>query len=230
MPRTDSRERILDAAERLFAEKGMRATSLRDIGAAAKANTGSIYFHFKTKAALVREVFRRRLEPLDAERLALLDACEKAAAPKAPGLEAVLDALIAPMLRLSGGGGRGATDFMRVLGRTYSESDREFQDALYEDHGHTMDRFRAALGRALPALPDDQLALRFHFALGSVAFTMASDVTWKRLPTQRSRRGARGGKGRPASGERMLQELMPFLVAGFQAPYPHRIEGAESAA
>jgi hypothetical protein len=122
----------------------------------------------------------------------------------------VLEALIAPMLRLSGGGRGGADHFMRVLGRTYSESDPEIQDGLYRDHGPTLDRFRAAVARALPDLPEDQLVLRFHFALGSVAFTMASDATWQRLPVKR----------RPASGERMLGELMPFLVAGFEAPLP----------
>ena len=55
MARSDSRERILDAAERLFAEKGVAATSLREIGLLAQANPGSIYFHWKTKAELVRD-------------------------------------------------------------------------------------------------------------------------------------------------------------------------------
>ena len=77
MARSDSRERILDAAERLFAEKGVAAASLREIGGQAQANPGSIYFHWKTKAELVRDVFRRRLEPLDAERLRRLDAAER---------------------------------------------------------------------------------------------------------------------------------------------------------
>ena len=82
MARSDSRERILDAAERLFAEKGVAATSLREIGAQAQANPGSIYFHWKTKVELVRDVFRRRLAPLDAERVRRLDAAERARAPE----------------------------------------------------------------------------------------------------------------------------------------------------
>ena len=61
---------------------------------------------------------------------------------------------------------------MRVLGRTYSEPDRETFRILYRDHGHTLDRFRVALARALPSLPEDQLVLRFHFALGALAYTM----------------------------------------------------------
>jgi AcrR family transcriptional regulator len=204
LARTDSRERILDAAERLFAEKGLQATSLRDIAAAARANTGSIYFHFKTKAELVREVFRRRLGPLDAERLAALDACQAAAAPDPPAVEEILHALVAPLLRLSRG---PAAHFVRVLGRTYSEPDRETFRILYLDHGHTLDRFRAALARALPSLPEDQLLLRFHFALGALAYTMASDAVSRVLP---------GRRDRAADWERAMAELMPFLTGGLQ--------------
>lgn len=213
MARTDSRERILDAAERLYAERGLRATSLREIAAAARANTGSIYFHFKTKAELTREVFRRRLAPLDAERLARLEACEREAAPDAPPLRDLLEALIEPLARLTRGGG-GGLHFLGVLGRTYSEPDPEIIRMLEQDHNHTLERFRDALARALPNLPRHQLALRFHFALGSVAHTLGSDVTWRMLS---------GGR-RPSVGswQRVLDELLPFLVAGFEAPQSAR--------
>jgi AcrR family transcriptional regulator len=209
LARTDSRDRILDAAERLFARKGIRATTLREIAAAAEANTGSIYFHFKTKGELTREVFRRRLGPLDAERLAALEACESASAPDPPAPRAILEALIAPLARLTRGGDGGGLHFLGVLGRTYSEPDPEIIRMLERDHNGTLERFRAALARALPELPQEPLRLRFHFALGSVAHTLGSDVTWRMLSGRR-----------PAAGawQRVLDELLPFLVAGFEAP------------
>ena len=148
MARTDSRDRILDAAERLFAQKGIRATTLREIAVSARANTGSIYFHFKTKGELTREVFRRRLGPLDAERLARLEACECEAAPDPPDPRTILEALIAPLARLTRGGDRGGLHFLGVLGRTYSEPDPEVIRMLERDHGHTLERFRAALACA----------------------------------------------------------------------------------
>ena len=208
MARTDSRERILDAAERLFSERGLSATSLREIAAAARANTGSIYFHFRTKAELTRQVFRRRLEPLDAERLAQLEACERASAPDAPALRDILEALIAPLARLTRGGG-GGLHFLGVLGRIYNEPDPEILRMLERDHGATLERFREALSRSLPGLPRGQLDLRFHFALGSVAHTLGSDVTWRMLSGRRPNAGA---------WQRVLGELLPFLVAGFEAP------------
>jgi AcrR family transcriptional regulator len=205
--RSDSRERILDAAERLFAEKGVAGASLREIGARAEANPGSIYFHWKTKAELVREVFQRRLAPLDAERLRLLDAAERAHAPDAVPLEDVLAALVVPMLRIANDA--DGVGFLRLLGRTYNEPDRELVRMLRRDHGSTLERFRAALARALPELPEQQLFVRFHFALGALAYTLGSDASWQLVV---------GRRRRSASWEDVLGDLMPFLVAGFAAP------------
>ena len=207
MARSDSRERILDAAERLFAEKGVAAASLREIGAQAQANPGSIYFHWKTKAELVREVFRRRLAPLDTERLRRLDAAERAHAPDAAPLEDVLAALVEPMLRIASG--PEGVGFLRLLGRTYNEPDRDLVRMLRRDHGATLERFRAALARALPDLPEEQLFARFHFALGALAYTLGSESTAHL---------ALGRRRRPVSSHDVLRELMPFLVAGFAAP------------
>jgi AcrR family transcriptional regulator len=207
LARSDSRERILDAAERLFAEKGVAATSLREIGAQARANPGSIYFHWKTKAELVRDVFRRRLEPLDAERLRRLDAAERAHAPDAVPPEDVLAAIVEPMLRIANH--PDGVGFLRLLGRTYNEPDRELVRMLRRDHGATLERFRAALARALPGLPEEQLFVRFHFALGALAYTLGSDASWQLVV---------GRRRRPGSWEDILRDLMPFLVAGFAAP------------
>jgi AcrR family transcriptional regulator len=209
LARSDSRERILDAAERLFAEKGVAATSLREIGLRAQANPGSIYFHWKTKAELVRDVFRRRLEPLDLERTRRLDAAERASAPNPPPLADVLEALVGPMLWIASGADRGGPGFVRLLGRTYSEPDRDLVRMLRRDHGATLERFRTALARALPDLPEEQLFARFHFALGALAYTLGGEA---------SSHLARGSRRRPVSSQDVLRELMPFLVAGFAAP------------
>jgi hypothetical protein len=80
---------------------------------------------------------------------------------------------------------------------------------LRRDHGATLERFRDALALALPALPEEQLFVRFHFALGALAHTLGSDASWQLVV---------GARRRPASWEDVLGELMPFLVGGFGAP------------
>jgi AcrR family transcriptional regulator len=57
----DTRERILDTAERLFAEHGFAGTSVREITDAAAANLGAVNYHFQSKENLYAEVFARRV-------------------------------------------------------------------------------------------------------------------------------------------------------------------------
>src|SRR2546428_8870540 len=92
--RTDTKQRILDTAERLFSQNGVATTSLRQIIAEADVNLAAIHYHFRSKDALLDAVLVRRLEPVNRERLSRLNTCEQAPGP--PGLECVLRAFIAP--------------------------------------------------------------------------------------------------------------------------------------
>ena len=83
------------------------------------------------------------------------------------------------MLWIASGADRGGPGFLRLLGRTYNEPDRDLVRMLRRDHGATLERFRAALARALPDLPEEQLFARFHFALGAIAYTLGSDASWQ---------------------------------------------------
>ncbi|MCC7498027.1 MAG: helix-turn-helix transcriptional regulator, partial [Bryobacterales bacterium] len=65
-------ERILEAAEGLFAAQGIRGTSLKEITELAEVNIAAVNYHFRSKDALVRAVFERSFEPLNAERLRML--------------------------------------------------------------------------------------------------------------------------------------------------------------
>src|SRR5690348_4560435 len=117
----ETKERILDTAERLFAARGYGATSLRSIIAAAQVNLAAVHYHFRTKEALLDAVLKRRLEPVNRERIALLDECEHAAGDGPPRLECVLAALIAPPLRLARD--PAYTDFVKLMGRVVADGD-----------------------------------------------------------------------------------------------------------
>ena len=65
-----TRERLLEAAERLFAERGFRATSVRALTSEARCNVASVNYHFGGKEGLYREMFRRRLVVLREQRIA----------------------------------------------------------------------------------------------------------------------------------------------------------------
>ena len=65
-----TRARLLEAAERLFAERGFRATSVRALTSEARCNVASVNYHFGGKEGLYREMFRRRLVALREQRIA----------------------------------------------------------------------------------------------------------------------------------------------------------------
>ncbi|SFN21856.1 transcriptional regulator, TetR family [Pseudonocardia ammonioxydans] len=87
-----TRERILDAAERLFAEHGVHAISNRAVAeAAGQGNNAVVSYHFGTKADLVRALVRRRTVEIDRLRAARV-----AALPPGPGVREWVDCLVRP--------------------------------------------------------------------------------------------------------------------------------------
>ena len=89
---TSKKSKILDAAERLFADRGLKAASLRLIAGEAGVDVSLITYHFRTKAALFGAVIERRTTVFLNEQNRYLEACEEKALPGKPGLEEVVDA------------------------------------------------------------------------------------------------------------------------------------------
>src|SRR5438477_10086046 len=96
-----TKERILDAAESLFMEHGFEATTLRSITAAAAVNLAAVNYHFGSKEELFQAVLTRRLDPMNAERMALLDQYERDQEGEELSCEKILAAMFIPALRLS---------------------------------------------------------------------------------------------------------------------------------
>lgn len=91
----ETRERLLDAAERLYAERGIDAVSLREIVQAAGArNATAVQYHFGDRAGIVRAILARHAPEIEARRHALLDAYE---ADGVPGGRTLAAALVRPM-------------------------------------------------------------------------------------------------------------------------------------
>ena len=208
MRRKDTKTVILDAAEQLFAAQGPNATSLRQVISKAKVNLAAIHYHFGSKESLMRTVLSRRLVPLNAERLALLESCERKSGKRPVPLPKVLEALVGPALRLSRDPERGGTVFMRLLGRCVLEPDETIQTMLNHQFHYVLERFTPALQRALPDLPPVDFFWRIHFLVGSMAHTMADS---ERL------RSISGGLCDPDDTEGTISRLVAFLAGGLKA-------------
>src|SRR6187455_1213930 len=93
-----TKDRILDAAEGLFMEHGFEATSLRSLTATASVNLAAVNYHFGSKEELFQAVLTRRLDPMNKERIELIDRLEREAAGKAIACEKILFAMLIPAL------------------------------------------------------------------------------------------------------------------------------------
>lgn len=199
-----TRERILGAAETLFARHGFAGASLRRVTAAANVNLAAVNYHFGSKDNLIEEVFRRRLDDLNTRRLAAL---KRVLAIDAPELEDVLGAFIRPALELSLDQAGGHA-FMRVLARAYAEHDERLRRFLSENYGHVLRDFAAAIGGLLPHLDREELYWRLDFVTGALTHSMADFGPIKR----------RGPVSEDAHRERAASHLVRFAAAGLRAP------------
>lgn len=194
-----TRERILEAAEQLFAEQGIAPTTLRQITSSAAANLAAVNYHFGNKQQLVHEVFRRRLDALNQERLARL--AELQAAERSPVLESVLCALIYPALAISQGSGRGGHRFIKVMARAYAENDRDLHGFLSEHYGHVIRQFASVIQQLLPQTPLNELRWQLDFVIGALTYVMADF-------------GAHFSQSPALDSEDIAHRLVAFAAAG----------------
>jgi AcrR family transcriptional regulator len=211
MAEIDTRQRILDAAESLFTEFGFDATTLRQITGAAEVNLAAVNYHFGSKEELVREVFRRRLTWLNQQRLQELDRLEAEAggAPLKPSR--ILEVFFGAALKMAADTKGGGRTFMRLLGRTYTKPSEFVRGFLAEEYAAVLARFKAALIKALPGVPQEEILWRFHFMMGAMSYAMSGTDALHIVAAHELDDG---------DAEALYARLMSFMLGGLRAPLP----------
>ena len=205
-----TKERILDAAETLFAEQGFTNTSLRSLTAQAKANLAAVNYHFGSKDELIEAMFARRMTPMNQERLSRLEALESQYRGQKIPLESLVEAFIGPALELSRDTTQGGSLFIKLLGRSYAEPSPQLQDRVRAMHCEVIERFKTAFTVALPNLSSDELYWRLHFLVGALAYCMSGADMIRLIASCRITN--------PLEAESMTQRLTVFVTAGLRAP------------
>ncbi len=208
MPKADTKERILNAAEHLFAERGVDGSSLRAVTREAEVNLAAVHYHFGSKEGLLEAVMARRLEPVNQDRLKRLEELEGAAQGDPIPVEDLLRAFLEPALRLVANEERGLL-FAQMLCRAYWEAGEAFRDAVVHQFRVVGERFGSAFAGSLAPMPLPEVFVRFQYMLGVMIHELADP--------QRLRRD--GPFAVPeADLETRLARLIAFLSAGFRAP------------
>jgi AcrR family transcriptional regulator len=209
-PPHETRTRILDAAEELFMLHGFEGTSMRLLTSKAEVNLAAVNYHFGSKDALIEAVFRRRLDPMNAARIAALDRLEAEAGGRPLAPELIIRAFVGESLRMIEDVRGGGRNFIRLLGRTYTDPSKEIRALIGQMYAPAMERYKAALEHALPQMPREELVWRMHFMFGTLAYTLAATDTVQLIA---------GIKPEDRYDAHLLEErLSAFLASGLAAP------------
>jgi AcrR family transcriptional regulator len=201
----DTRTQILDAAERLFAERGYRGTSIRAVTDLAGANLAAVGYHFGSKAALLAAVARRVIEPITAAQLAGLDRL-LARSPE-PSVAELVEAFAGPLFDGMPAGDEGGARTSRLIVTIFSDPAEEMRSWTGPAEDAVRDRYLAAFGRALPGLPPEELWFRVRGILAVAAIDRVEVYN----------QGRPAGPA-PAAGEAARRWAITFLAAAMSAP------------
>ena len=196
----DTRARILDAAERLFARDGFSGTSLRAVTREAGVNLAAVHYHLGSKEVLLEAVLARHIEPINRARIANLERLESAGAADPA---AVLEAFLAPSfdVDVSGGEMRSLVSIVEgePLDRVAPLIAKLFGDVLF--------RFSGALARAAPHLTPAEAYERLQFTVGVMLHLLSGRARIELVA---------GMEPPPEAGQ--LERVVSFLAAGIAVP------------
>jgi len=203
-----TKHRILNAAEKLFADKGFNGTSLREITSSAEVNLAAVNYHFGSKKELIKAVMSRYMNELSPKlEASLLELCQAA---KQPSLVQVFSAFVEPLLSLNEFQENGTSHFLQLLGRGYTDSQGFLRWFLTTRYPNVIANFVDAVHKAYPELTKEQMFWRLHFTMGTIVFTMSSSEALIDI--------ARSDFHKDTDIKGVIEQVIPYIAAGVAAP------------
>ncbi|TDI93052.1 MAG: TetR/AcrR family transcriptional regulator [Caldithrix sp.] len=206
----ETKTKLLDVAEKLFAQKGIDATSLRNIISEAGVNLAAIHYHFGSKNALILEVVARRVQPINEERFRRLQECENNNLTGPELLEGLIRAFLEPLIRVKVETPDRVQYTHRILMQLQFGSG-QLLESVFHLFDENIKRFFAAFTKALPDLSPAELSLRFRFMVGTIHMIVVEP------PIKKLSMFSEMSKLQP---DILMEQIVSFLVAGFGSESP----------
>jgi AcrR family transcriptional regulator len=200
-------ERILNAAEELFALHGFDGVTMRQIATKAKVDVALANYHFGKKLEVFKAVFNRRAEMLNQVRRDVLHANQKESSGKEQSLEQIIEAFLRPLKLAQETGDPGWRNYLALLANVMVSPvwSREMMPHVYDK---LVSEFVEALQKALPKANEEDIHWCYHYVAGALALTFAQTGRIDRLS---------GGKCLSSDFEAAYDRMIPFVAAGFRA-------------
>ena len=205
-------QKLMDCAEKIFAEKGYDKASIREITATANVNLASVHYHFGSKQNLLQRLLDRKLEWLNQQRLMALKTLENKSKNKALKPSQILDAFFGTLLDMLDEKDYGGEMFLRLLGRSTLEPNCLISSISNGKSNAVTERFRDALFKALPNVPKNEIVWRFHFMVGATSYAISGSGLNKLFIT------AEVTEDESVSKRLLKKRLMSFLLGGLRSP------------
>ena len=202
-----TRERLLDAAEELFAERGYHGVSIREIVRQAGVELALVHYYFGPKDALFRAVIDRRAVEHVGDHMAALETL-RAESDGPPGMDALIRAFCVPMFQKMSRGPEWR-NYMHLLAHRAIVRQSEVFLAPYTANFEPVTRaFVAAFREALPGVDEKNLYYAVYFLGGAIIYALAETGNIERLSD---------GKVDSSDFDALLDRFVPFFTAGFLA-------------
>jgi AcrR family transcriptional regulator len=207
MTDTETRDKLVLAAERLFAERGIDNVSLREINRAAEQrNVAALHYHFGTREALLEAIFERRMAGINHRRVAMLDAIE--AEGREGATRAVVEAMVLPLAeQLDPPADDGS--YVRFLAQAISDPGVDVGGLVRDKFDHGMVRTRRLARRILGHLPKEIVDERMTLASAQMVHALADKAR---------RRAAQPGTDKPGETAFFVANLIDSLTGALDAP------------
>lgn len=201
-----TRQQIIRVTEKLFAEKGFRAMTLRDVTREAKVNLAAVNYHFGSKGNLVLEVIRDRIEPINATRLKQLDDLIAQHGPAPVPVTSIFDSLFRPLFESDGKGSGPNPALIQMIGRAFTEPADFMRDMHRDLFKELSTRYLVQLKRSCPELSDETLKYRFFLSISTMLGATIDQVILENLSDSKSKQ---------RNYDRVVSELIAYAAAGF---------------
>ncbi|PIE13101.1 MAG: TetR family transcriptional regulator [Rhodobacterales bacterium] len=196
-----TRERILDASERVFAARGFEGATIRVIAAEAGVQVGLVHHHGHGKDALYRQVIARRADVLAGLRRDALEARKAAGAMTVP---TVMECFVGPYLHLAENGGAQWLSYARLVAQV--SADPRWRDISEQYFDPTAGVFLDEIAALYPGASRSVIAAGFVYSVSAMLALLTSRWRMEAL-----------GEGAEAPLAGHLEELVTFCSSGLAA-------------
>ena len=207
----DTKDRLLDSAELLFAQNGIASTSLRALTDHAGVNLASVNYHFQSKDALVQAVLNRRFNPINQRRMELLNVLLHRGPAHRPEVEEILEALYRPLVEAAMKSHREGRPITALMGRIYTEPGELLASQVRAMMSQVAAAFQDVLQLALPDVPPQILFWRLHFSVGVISHTFGAIHLIE---------GMARGRVRIDDTEETLRQMISYAAGGLRGKLP----------